>query len=109
MIIVVATVVVIGALIGVLAVFLFIIGALLSRIAANLGDCLRSVKKIKEQAEVVIPGVERINLTGGVVAGALPLLVEAAEGVATKLTSPKPSSPNNARPSVPAGVGYLDL
>jgi hypothetical protein len=106
------TVVVIGLLIAVLAIFLFTIGVLLNRVADNLDDCLQNVKKISGQAEIIIPGVDRINQTGSVVAGALPLLIESAGGVAAKLTSPAktPESPTNgARITVPTGgVGYLD-
>ncbi|MGH4007785.1 MAG: hypothetical protein ACRDTH_06420 [Pseudonocardiaceae bacterium] len=102
------TVVVIALLIAVLAIFLFVIGVLLNRIADNLDDCSQNVKKITGQAEVIIPGVERINQTGGVVAGALPLLIEGAEGIAAKLASPK-EVPLKATPvAIPAGVGYLD-
>ncbi len=103
MTLIILTVVVIALLIAVLAIFLFAIGVLLHRIADNLDDCLLNVKKIAGQAEVILPGVERINQTGGVVAGALPLLIEGAEGVAAKLTPP-----NGAPMAVPAGVGYLD-
>jgi hypothetical protein len=102
------TVAVIASLISILAAFLFAIGALLNRIANNLDDCLQNVKTIAEQADVILPGVERINQTGGVVAGALPLLIDGAEGVAAKSTSPK-EVPLNATPmAVAAGIGYLD-
>jgi hypothetical protein len=117
MILIVLTVVVVGLLIGVLAIFLFMIGVLLNRIADNLDDCLQNVKKIAVQAEVIIPDVARINQTGGVVAGALPLLVGGAEAVTAKLVPPKttpkapeaPKAPlNAASAAVPTGVGYLD-
>lgn len=109
MTLIILTVVVIALLIAVLAVFLFVIGVLLNRIADNLDDCLGNVKMIAGQAEVVIPEVGRINETGGVVAGALPLLVAGAEGVAAKLTTPKKTPPNGAIPAgVSTGVGYLD-
>ena len=89
---IIVTIVVIASLIAVLAVFLFAIGVLLNRIADNLDDCLGNVKKIAGQADVVIPGVERINQTGQVVTAALPLLVEGAEGITVKLpvTAPRP-------------------
>jgi hypothetical protein len=97
------TVVVIALLIAVLAIYLFAIGALLNRIADNLDDSLQNVKKIAGQAEVILPGVARINQTGGVVVGALPLLVDGAERIAAKSTAPE------ATPvAIPAGVGYLD-
>lgn len=96
-------------MIAVLAIFLFAIGMLLQRIADNLDDCLQNVKKIAGQAEVILPGVERINQTGGVVVvGALPLLIEGAEGVAAKLAPPKETAPDAVPVAVPAGVGYLD-
>ncbi|MCA1835027.1 MAG: hypothetical protein LC721_01280, partial [Actinobacteria bacterium] len=88
MVLVIVTIVCIAALIATLAIFLFIIGVLLSRIADNLDDCLGNVKTIAQQAETVIPGVEHINRTGGVVAGALPLLYGSAEKIAAKLAPP---------------------
>jgi hypothetical protein len=103
MTLIVLTVAVIALLIAVLAIYLFAIGALLNRIADNLDDSLQNVKKIAGQAEVILPGVGRINQTGGVVVGALPLLVDGAERIAAKSTAPK------ATPvAIPAGVGYLD-
>ena len=99
MVLAIVTVICIAALIATLAIFLFIIGVLLNRIADNLDDCLGNVKTIAEQAEVVIPGVEHINRTGGVVAGALPLLYGGAEKIAAKLAPPSP-----ARPAGQAGV-----
>ncbi len=109
MIFIILTVVTIALLIAVLVGFLFVIGVLLNRIADNLDDSLQNVKRIAGQADVVIPGVERINQTGGVVAGALPLLVECAEGAAAKLAPPK-EVPREASPTTaPVGVvGYLD-
>ena len=94
------TVVLIALLIAVLATYLFTIGMLLNRVADNLDDCSQNVQKIITQAGVIVPNVERINQTGSVVVGALPLLIDSAERIAVK--SPPP--PN----SVPAGVGYLD-
>ena len=85
MVLVIVTIVCIAALIATLAIFLFIIGVLLNRIADNLDDCLGNVKTIAQQAEPVISGVEHINRTGGVVAGALPLLYGGAEKIAAKL------------------------
>jgi hypothetical protein len=108
MTLIILTVVVIASLIAVLAVFLFAIGVLLNRIADNLDDSLGSVKTITGQAEAIIPGVGRINQTGGVVAGALPLLIGGAEGVAAKLAPPKKAPRHAAPAAVPAGVGYLD-
>ncbi|MDQ2881984.1 MAG: hypothetical protein M3Y48_12360 [Actinomycetota bacterium] len=95
------TAVIIGALIGVLTIFLFIIGVLLNRIADNLDDCLGNVKTIAKHAETIIPGVEHINRTSGVVAGALPLLYGGAEKIAAKLAPPVPA-PVNGHTNVPA-------
>lgn len=112
MLLVVLTVVIIGLLIAILAIFLYMIGVLLNRVADNLDDSLENVKKISRQAEIIIPGVDRINQTGSVVAGALPLLIESAGGVARKLTSPAmtPETSTNGAPATVAasGVGYLD-
>jgi hypothetical protein len=109
MILIILTVVVIVSLIAVLAVHLYVIGVLLNRIADNLDDCLGNVKTITGQAEVILPGVGRINQTGGVVAGALPLLVEAAEGATTKLLPPQKAPRDSVPKAVSAGVGYLDV
>ena len=96
---IIVTVAVIALLIAVLAAYLFTIGVLLNRVADNLDDGLQNVEKIIKQAGVIVPNVERINQTGSVVVGALPLLVDGAERIAVK--SPPPNR-------VPAGVGYLD-
>lgn len=93
------TVALIALLIAVLAAYLFAVGTLLNRVADNLDDCLQNVQKIIKQAGVIVPNVERINQTGSVVVGALPLLVDSAERI-----SAKPTPPN----SVPAEVGYLE-
>jgi len=98
---IVLTVVVIALLIAVLAIFLFIIGVLLNRIADNLDDSLENVKTIAKHAEVIVPEVEHINRTGGVVAGALPLLYGGAERIAAKL-APSTPAPVNGHTNVPA-------
>jgi hypothetical protein len=95
------TVICIASLIAVLAIYLFIIGVLLNRIADNLDDCLGNVKTIVQQAEVIVPAVEHINRTGGVVAGALPLLYGGAERIAAKLAPASPA-PVNGHTNVPA-------
>lgn len=103
MILIVLTVVVIALLIAVLAIYLFAIGVLLNGTADNLDDCSQNVRTIAEQAEVIGPAVERINGTGGVVVGALPLLCEGAERIGVK------PAPPAATPAVPPpGLGYLD-
>jgi hypothetical protein len=108
MTLIIFTVVVIASLIAVLAVYLSVIGVLLNRIADNLDDCLPNVKIIIRQAEVIGPGVGRINQTGGVVATALPLLVDAAQGATTKLVPPQEVFRDSVLRAVSAGVGYLD-
>jgi|SRR3954465_13338026 hypothetical protein len=137
MTLIVVTVVIIGLLIAALTIYLFMIGIVLNRIAGNLGDCLHSVRTIFGQAQVVGPGIKRLNKTGEELLGAMPLLVEGADGVAAKLapssdvpTLSAPASPtltgSAARPAggvdapgvvraagglldSPVGVGYLDV
>jgi hypothetical protein len=106
MTLVVATVVGVGLLITALAVFLFMIGILLKQTAAYLRDCLDSVRTIAGQAQVIGPGVTRLNATAGELLGAMPLLTEGADGVTAKLapsvaTSPAPT----AAPAASAAVG----
>jgi hypothetical protein len=86
------SVLVIALLIGVLAIYLFWIGVLLNNIANNLDDCLGSVKTILGHAEVIIPAVEHINRTGGVVSGALPLLYGFTDRIAAKVAAPAPTA-----------------
>lgn len=93
------SVAVIVALIAVLAIYLFWVGVLLSNIADNLDDCNESVKKINEHARVIVPGVEHINRTGGVVAGALPLLYGGAERIAKKIAPPPAPASGSAAPA----------
>lgn len=88
---IVLSVAVIVFLIAVLAIYLFVVGRQLSRIADNLDDCNQSVATIAGHAEAIIPGVEHINRTGGVVAGALPLLYGHAERIAAR-KAPAPAA-----------------
>lgn len=81
---VVLSVAVIVFLIAVLAIYLFVVGVLLNRIADNLDNCNESVQTIVGHGEVIIPAVEHINRVGGNVAGALPLLYGHAERIVTK-------------------------
>ena len=81
-----ATVLEIAVLIAGLAVYLFWVGSLLNRIAANLEECAGIVRSIVGHAELIKPNVEHINQTGGVVAGALPLLYGMAEEIVTGAT-----------------------
>jgi hypothetical protein len=73
-------------LIAGLAVYLWIVGTQLTRIATNLEECAQLVWQIQRDASLIRPGVEHINRTGGVVAGALPLLYGMAEGIVTGAT-----------------------
>jgi len=93
------TAVIIGALLGVLAIFLAIIGSLLSNISDNLEDCLGSVKTILGHAKLILPAVEHINRTGGVVSGALPLLYGFTDRIAYKLAAPPGPAPGTNTPS----------
>jgi hypothetical protein len=102
-------------LIAGLAFYLFVVGGQLTRIATNLEECAELVREIAANAEPIIPGVEHINRTGGVVAGALPLLYGMAEGIVAGVT-PRPEEPAERPPALPAmgrrrsrlhdGVGY---
>ena len=83
---VVMSVVVIVSLIAGLAFYLYLVGVQLTRVAGNLEECNELVATIKANAEVIEPGVEHINRTGGVIAGALPLLYGMAEGIVAGAT-----------------------
>jgi hypothetical protein len=89
------------ALIAGLAFYLYWIGTLLNRVAAGLEECAELVLAIARNAEVIAPGVDHINQTGGVVAGALPLLYGMAEEIVTAVT-PAPASPASPEPARPA-------
>ena len=81
-----------------LAFFLGVLGMLLFRIADNLDDALASVKTINGHAEAIVPGLEHINRTGGVVAAALPLLYGFAERiVGRRHPQPRPPPRGEAR------------
>ena len=112
---VVLTVLEIVVLIAALAFYLFWVGTLLARIAGNLEECAETVRGIVADAALIGPGVEHINQTGGVVAGALPLLYGMAEGIVAGVTpaAPRPEVPEPALPAsgtrrsrLLAGVGY---
>jgi hypothetical protein len=105
MTLVVATVVVVGLLIAALAVYLFMIGMLLKQTAAYLRDCRDSVRTIAGQAQVIGPGVTRLNTTAGELLGAMPLLTEGADGVTAKLAPSVATSPGPAAPAASAAVG----
>lgn len=98
---VVLTVIAILLLIAGLAFYLFWTGTLLTRIAANLEESADLVRAIGDHAKLIGPGVEHINETGGVVAGALPLLYGMAEQIVTGVT-PRPEPPAIPEPARPA-------
>jgi hypothetical protein len=60
------------------------------------------VREIVGNAEPIIPGVDHINRTGGVVAGALPLLYGMAEGIVAGATYEAPAEPAEPVPARPA-------
>jgi hypothetical protein len=129
MALIVVTVAIIGLLVAALAIYLFMVGVGLNRVAGNLGDCLQSVRTVAGQVEVVGPAIKRLNKTGAELSGAVPLMVEGAEGVAAKsvpssavlATAPAVPAPtgSTARTDAGAGVpgaadspvggGYLDM
>jgi hypothetical protein len=98
---VVFTVIDVVLLIAGLAFYLFWTGTLLTRIAGNLEECAETVRTIVGHARLIGPAVEHINQTGGVVAGALPLLYGMAEEIVTDVT-PRPEQPAEAEPVRPA-------
>jgi hypothetical protein len=83
---VVFTVIDIVLLIAGLAVYLWIVGGQLTRVAAGLEECNDLVQKIVGNAESIEGNLEHVNRTGGVIAGALPLLYGMAEGIVTGAT-----------------------
>ena len=101
---VVLTVIDIALLISGLAIYLYIVGGQLTRVADKLEECADVVWDIKKNAEVIAPGVERINRTGGVIAGALPLLYGMAEGIVTGATY-EPEPEGTERPPAKPAAG----
>jgi hypothetical protein len=112
---IVLTVVDIVLLIAGLAVYLWIVGGQLGRIATNLEDCNELVGQINANAATIEANLEHVNRTGGVVAGALPLLYSMAEGIVVGATYDPEKVPERG-PAAPAsghrrsrlleGVGY---
>ena len=98
---VVFTVIDIALLIAGLAVYLWIVGRQLTRIAGNLEDCNELVAGINANAASIEGNLEHVNRTGGVVAGALPLLYGMAEGIVTGATYDPEKVPERG-PAVPA-------
>lgn len=101
---VVLTVIDIALLIAGLAIYLYIVGGQLIQVAGKLEECADVVWDIKKNAEVIAPGVERINQTGGVIAGALPLLYGMAEGIVTGATY-QPEPEGTERPPAKPAMG----
>ena len=98
---VIFTVVDIVLLIAGLAIYLFIVGGQLNRIATNLEECNRLVAQINANAASIDGNLEYVNRTGGVIAGALPLLYDMAEGIVTGATYDPEKVPERG-PAVPA-------
>lgn len=99
---VVLTVVEIVLLIAGLAAYLWIVSTQLTKVAGTLEECNDLVATIEQNASVITPGVEHINHTGGVIAGALPLLYGMAEGIVAGATY-QPST--DERPSAKPASG----
>lgn len=99
---VVLTVVDIVLLIAGLAGYLYVVGTQLTRIAGNLEECSGIVGRIVDNAEPILPGLQHINRTGGVVAGALPLLYGMAEGIVDGATYQPPADDAERPPARPA-------
>ncbi len=110
------TVVDIVLLIAGLAIYLWIVGGQLTRVATNLEECNELVKKIGANAASIEGNLEHVNRTGGVVAGALPLLYGMAEGIVVGATYEPEKVPARG-PALPASgrrrsrfheaIGYL--
>jgi hypothetical protein len=94
---VVLSVVDIVLLIAGLSIYLWIVGGQLQNVATNLEECSEIVQTILSDAEKIGPGVENINHTGGIVAGALPLLYGMAEDIVVGATY-EPAPDDAARP-----------
>ena len=113
-VLVVLTVIVIVLLIAGLAVYLYWAGTLLDRIGAKLEGAAEIVHGIKSDAELIMPGVDHINRTGGVVAVAalLSLLIylikridHRVDSIAGTLTEAKANTASTVLiPQVATGV-----
>lgn len=112
---VVLSVVDIVLLIAGLAIYLYLVGTQLTRVAGNLEECSELVASIGRNAAPIMQDVRHINRTGGVVAGALPLLYGMAEQIVVSVTprEPEPAVRPPARPAsgtrrsrMGEGVGY---
>jgi hypothetical protein len=100
---VVLSVVDIVLLIAGLAAYLWVVGGQLHAVADHLEECRDLVRKVVANAEPIVPGVAHVNRTGGVVAGALPLLYGMAEGIVAGATyQPAGPAADATRPRPPA-------
>lgn len=112
---VILTVVDIVLLIAGLAIYLWIVGSQLKRIATGLEECRELVGKVRANAETIEGNLEHVNATGRVIAGALPLLYGMAEGIVAGATY-DPETAQERGPALPSsgrrrsrlldGVGY---
>ncbi len=98
---IVLTVVDIALLIAGLALYLWIVGSQLTRIAGNLEECNGLVQQINANAASIEGNLEHVNRTGGVIAGALPLLYDMAEGIVVGATY-DPDKVTERGPALPA-------
>ncbi|MGD2103316.1 MAG: hypothetical protein PVG83_13885 [Acidimicrobiia bacterium] len=98
---IVLTVVDIVLLIAGLALYLWIVGTQLTRIAGNLEECNELVGRINANADSIEGNLEHVNRTGGVIAGALPLLYDMAEGIVVGATYDPEKVPERG-PAAPA-------
>lgn len=101
-------------IIAALAIYLWIVGGQLGRVATVLEECSDLVAEVKQNAEVIEPGLTAINNTGRVVAGALPLLYGMAEGIVAGATFDHDAAVERPDPATGSrrsrqleGVGYL--
>ncbi|MEX1125444.1 MAG: hypothetical protein WD895_00570 [Acidimicrobiia bacterium] len=113
---IVFTVVDIVLLIAGLAIYLYIVGGQLTRVATGLEECNDLVQQIKDNAASIEGNLKHINRTGGVIAGALPLLYGMAEGIVVGATYDPEKVPargtalpasGSRRSRLHDGVGYL--
>ena len=102
-------------LIAGLAVYLYIVGGQLTRVAGILEECSDLVWQIQSNAEEIDQGLGSINNTGRVIAGALPLLYGMAEGIVDGATfdhdaavarGPAAPASGTRRSRMLEGVGY---
>jgi hypothetical protein len=97
------TVIDIVALIAGLAVYLYIVGRQLTKVAGTLEEAADLVWEIKKDAEPIHGSLTQINNTGNIVAGALPLLYGMAEGIVVGATYEPVAAghePEAARPAM---------